>query len=163
MQDYRKLLRELYEEQKSDLEITTISDCVIVSSKTLEPLLIFLFYLQSNMIYNDAANVNIIMRGYLTKGKFVHKQKKNLIVGEAYQKAVLGEKDNNFPRIEIDKRVVNEIKNPYDICVTLHQIKNFFKMGKSCKKTYTDHILEYKAFSIKSLILDILKTQNSLW
>lgn len=114
---YRKLLRELYEEQKSDLEITTISDCVIVSSKTLEPLLIFLFYLQSNMIYNDAANVKIIMRGYLTKGKFVHEQKKNLIVGEAYQRAVLGEKDTNFPRIEIDKIVVNEIKNPYDILV----------------------------------------------
>ena len=114
---YHKLLLELYEEQKSELEITTISDCVIVSSKTLEPLLIFLFFLQSNMIYNDGANAKIVMRGYFTKGKFVHDQKKNLIVGEAYQRAVIGEKNTKFPRIEIDKIVAEEINVPHDILV----------------------------------------------
>ncbi len=117
-QYYHKVLCELLLEQKSELEITTISDCIIVSSRKLEPLLIFLFFLQSNMIYNDAANAKIVMRGYMTKGKFVHNQKKNLIVGEAYQKAVLGEKATKFPRIEIDKTIVNSIQTPYNIFIT---------------------------------------------
>lgn len=114
---YHKLLLELYLEQKSNLEITVISDCIIVSSKTLEPLILFLFYLQSNMIYHDAANAKILMRGYLTKGRFVHNQKENLIVGEAYQKAVKGEKETIFPRIEIDNVILDEIQAPYDILI----------------------------------------------
>ena len=89
---YHKLLLELYLEQKSDLEITV-------------------------MIYHDAANAKILMRGYLTKGRFVHNQKENLIVGEAYQKAVKGEKETIFPRIEIDNVILDEIQAPYDILI----------------------------------------------
>ena len=115
---YHKLLIELIYERKSKLEITTISDCTIVSSRTLVDLLIFLYYMQSNMIYNDSANARIVMRGYLTKGNFVHDQTRNLIVGEAYQRAVIGEKDTKYPRIEIDEKIINEIGVPLDILIT---------------------------------------------
>lgn len=124
---YHKVLIEMIYENNSQLEITTISDCIIVSSKTLAPLLIFLYYYQSNMIYNDAANARIVTRGYLTKGCFVHDQKKNLIVGEAYQRAVAGERNTKYPRIEIDKIVADEIQAPFDILVTEdHQDSKYY-------------------------------------
>lgn len=133
---YYKLLRELWAENGSDLEITAISDCVIVSSKKLLPnLLMFLYYLQTDMFYYDAENVKILMRGYLTKGKFVHNHAQNLIVGEAYQRAVKGEKKTNYPRIEVDASIVDEIKNPYDLLIT---------KDKYGKKYYLNYLLRDK-------------------
>ncbi len=132
---YHKVLIERIYENDSPLEITTISDCIIVSSKTLVPLLIFLYYYQSNMIYNDAANARIVTRGYLTKGCFVHDQKKNLIVGEAYQRAVAGERNTKYPRIEIDKIVADEIQEPFDILV---------KVDQQASKYYINYLIREK-------------------
>lgn len=135
---YHKVLIEMIYENDSPLEITTISDCIIVSSETLEPLLIFLYYYQSNMIYNDAANARIVTRGYLTKGNFVHDQKKNLIVGEAYQRAVEGEKNTKYPRVEIDKIVADEIQAPFDILVTVDPQDSKYYINYLIREKFVD-------------------------
>lgn len=135
---YHKVLKEMICENNSPLEITTISDCMIVSSKTLEPLLVFLYYYQSNMIYNDAANARIVTRGYLTKGNFVHDQKKNLIVGEAYQRAVKGEKNTKYPRVEIDKIVFDEIQVPFDILVTIDPQDSKYYINYLIREKFVD-------------------------
>ena len=135
---YHKVLVEMIYENESQLEITTISDCIIVSSKTLAPLLIFLYYYQSNMIYNDAANARIVTRGYLTKGCFVHDQKKNLIVGEAYQRAVAGERNTKYPRIEIDKIVADEIQEPFNILVKEDQQDSKYYINYLIREKFVD-------------------------
>lgn len=136
---YRRLLIELLLEKDSNLEITTISDCIIISGKDCFSLLKFLFYLQSNMIYNDGDNIKIIMRGYLTKGNFIHNQKRNLIFGEAYQRALKGEKDTVFPRIEIDDRLIEELNQiPFELLITQDPKDSKYFVNYLIRKKFVD-------------------------
>src|SRR5574344_631219 len=105
-------LENYYEKDNEDLQITCISDCLIVSATSYSNILRFLFYLQNNLLCRDYDNNKLLTRGYLTKGKFIHDTSKNLIFGEAYQRAYLAEeKEAINPRIIVDPNILNQFQS----------------------------------------------------
>ena len=116
---YKKVYQEeFFEKENKDLKITCISDSIIVSATTGDisafiNIVRFLFYLQNNLLCRDYDNQRFLTRGYLTKGKFIHDAKNNVIFGEAYQKAYSKEEEKEvvYPEIIIDKDIINEFEN----------------------------------------------------
>jgi hypothetical protein len=100
------------EKDNEDLQITCISDCLIISATSYSNILRFLFYLQNNLLCQDYDNNKLLTRGYLTKGKFIHDTSKNLIFGEAYQRAYLAEENEAInPRIIVDPKILNQFQH----------------------------------------------------
>ena len=138
VQYYNKIGIELLLEQNNkEIKITYISDCLIIASENILEILKFLFYLQSNMIFNDADNIRFPARGFLTKGHFIHSPENNIILGEAYQRAYMNEEKNVItPRIVTDKQVINEIKST--------QLQHFFKLDKEDNNYFIDYLFRLK-------------------
>lgn len=116
---YNRIVSEILTEQtKNILNITYISDSLIITSEQLEALLWFLFNFQSNMILRDFDGYRFLVKGYVTQGHFIHNTMQNVIFGEAYQRAFEQEEKIKFPQIILDPDIRIDDNNPIRAILT---------------------------------------------
>lgn len=90
-----------------NVDVTFVSDCIILSSSNLTMLCSFAGFIQFSFLLSEG-----LTRGYITKGKICHYPNQNVIFGDAYIRAYKGEKNAIYPRIIIDNNILYEFKNP---------------------------------------------------
>ena len=116
---YNRIVSEILTEQtRNILNITYISDSLIITSEQLDALLWFLFNFQSNMILRDFDSYRFLVKGYVTQGHFIHNTMQNVIFGEAYQRAFEQEEKIKFPQIILDPNIRIDDNNPVRVILT---------------------------------------------
>lgn len=98
------------EEFKLQLEITQVSDCIIISfEKSFNFILHYILYIIAYVQANALVKYGLLFRGGGTYGKIIHNQ--HYLFGEAYNRAYnLESKYALYPRVIIDKQIIEELK-----------------------------------------------------
>lgn len=132
---------------RDDLQITTISDSIILSVKASpDEILKDLFnicVIIGNLQHELALN-GYYMRGGISVGKIVHDSKRNLIVGPAYIRAYLLEsKKCIVPRVVIGEEVVAFYGKNYDQMAEIlnNEHTHFYYQGNLIKRYPSSHPL----------------------
>ena len=113
-----------YHSRNLDYEVTQISDCTVVSAEVSPAGIINLLQHISASVFRLMTK-GIMVRGFITRGNIYHRD--NQIIGTGYQNAFRMEKkvkafrlpldEASTPFVEIDKCVVNYVKEETDQCV----------------------------------------------
>ena len=113
-----------YKSRNLDYEVTQVSDCAVISIEISPAGIINLLQHVSACVFGLMTK-GIMVRGYITRGNTYHRG--NQIIGTGYQNAFQMEKkvkafripldETSTPFVEIDKCVVNYVKDETDQCV----------------------------------------------
>jgi hypothetical protein len=92
-----------------NLKVLAISDTIIISTPYKDKNIRFLFAAVSALAYQLVFFNKLLLRGGVAKGELKHQG--NLIYGKAYLRACKLEKEAIYPRIIVDKNLIEDLYN----------------------------------------------------